>query len=90
MMPRYDVKHPLHVQPPHTASLLIDAENFFLPLWAVRYGFRHQHTAGSAIFTQVLLIAVAIASIANDILAAAFPAAMGMSFGNHADLNMFR
>ena len=47
-----------------------------------------QDTASTTILTQVLLVAVAIASITNDILTATLRAAMDMSFGNHGiDLN---
>ena len=54
-----------------------------MAFWRMRMGGWMQNTAGTTIFTQVLLLAVAIASIANNILAMAFCAAVDMSFRNH-------
>ena len=55
----------------------------FLTLWRVGLGLRVDNTTGSTILTQVLLIAVAIASVPNDILTVTLTAAMDVGFGNH-------
>ena len=55
--PTWNARSAFHT--PHTASLLIDAQNLFLTLWRVGLGFRIHNTTGSTILTQVLLIAVA-------------------------------
>lgn len=67
----------------HTAPLLIQTKNLFLTFRRVRLRFWLQNTTSPTIPTQVLLIAIAIASILHDILAAALRTAMNLGFGNH-------
>lgn len=43
-----------------------------------------QNTAGAAVFTEILLITVPVATVADNILTAAFAATMDMSFGKHS------
>jgi len=68
---------------PHTASFLVHTKDLFLSLRTVCSIFRLQNTAGAAVITQVLLIAVAIMSIQGNILAAALTAAVSSDFGYH-------
>jgi hypothetical protein len=67
----------------HTASLLVDTEDFFLSFWTVERIFRLENAARSTVIAQVLLIVVAITSIENDILATTFTTAMGLGFDDH-------
>jgi hypothetical protein len=67
----------------HTTAFLIHAQDFFLPFWTVPCTFRRENTTRSAVIAEVLLIAVAITSIENDVLATTFTAAVGNNFTNH-------
>jgi hypothetical protein len=62
---------------------LIDAEYFFLPLGAVSPLFGRKNTAATAVFATLLLVTVAIVSIAYNVLALAFGTGMNMRFDDH-------
>lgn len=63
---------------------MIDTENFFLPLRAVSSLFGLKDTTGATVFTTILLMTIAIVSIAHNVLTTALCTGMNMSFGNHA------
>jgi hypothetical protein len=69
--------------PPAYCSVLDKGVNFFFPFFAISFVFRVDNTAAATVFAQILLIAVAIATIQNDIDAAAFRTDMSMDFGDH-------
>ena len=67
----------------HTTSLLVDTKDLFLTFRAVEWLSWFENAASFTVFAQVLLLAVTITPIEDNILAATFTAAIGMSFGNH-------